>query len=474
MVLFFNRDCAGGVGPAVEALRMGGPEKVGGALIVLDMADTVAGMVVAAVVAEDVGIVPKTVEGDTVEALEALDSGFNSEGFPRENIAPAPDCVEGAVTVVPEVAVAVLFNAPSAGNTEIPDGAAAGVDDGVVDEAVPSRPWKMGFWGVMVVAGWAANDGWEIPVRAGAASRFGADFASDWGVKAGVCVFRVVPSEAVGIAPRMEVASSLCSDSCVLFLLKVSPNKPPGCGSLIPDADALLCPNMLLGFNRKDDGAADVVDVAAGIDGAVVKVGAFWKLKKGFELPGAEKMDCPWPAELPAGGRPAGVVDARLKREPPPPDGAGVDVLLPKRFFDESLIPVVVVCPKAGASPVLLGVWMPKKGFAGEEEIGWSCVPKPKDGVCVLPPVLVLPRVVVCTPKLLVVPKGDVQLFIVDAPILPKTPPPEPPPEVLGFDPNRLLEELERPSLEPPPDVGAFGLSDMATLLPRTKSVRVS
>jgi hypothetical protein len=50
----------------------------------------------------------------------------------------------------------------------------------------------------------------------------------------------------------------------------------------------------------------------------------------------------PWPAELPAGGGPAGVVDALLKRELP--DEAGVAVLVAKILLDESPeIPVAVV-----------------------------------------------------------------------------------------------------------------------------------
>ena len=46
------------------------------------------------------------------------------------------------------------------------------------------------------------------------------------------------------------------------------------------------------------------------------------------------KKACPWPAELPAGGGPAGVVDALLKRELP--DGAGVARLPLNRPLDES------------------------------------------------------------------------------------------------------------------------------------------
>jgi hypothetical protein len=434
-------------------------------------------MLVAAVVAGVVvGVTPAVVEGgaaDVVELVAGWGPGLDSEGGSGGNIALALGSAGGAVVVIPKVAE--LFSVPKAANGEAPDWAAAGVDDGVVDKVAPPRLGKGGFWGVVVDVDWAVNDGWELAVRFSGSPRedFEADF--ELGVVEGnanaaiVCAFEAAPAKADGVEPNRafeppsEVAGTFCSDSCGLSLLRGPPNNapPPSAGSakLITGLDAPLCSEPPVGFNWKGDGAADVADAAAVVDGMLMVADVFCNPNVGFCVPGAKNPDCPWLVELLGGGGPAGVVDTKLNKLPPP-DGAGVDVLAPRTLFGASPeAPVVVVWPGTGASVALLGVCRLNKDFPSAAAVFWFCNPKLRDGVLVALPVPVFPNTALLSPRLSVAPNGDdVELPVVDAPTLPKRPPPDPPADVFGCDPNRLLVEPKRlPSL----DVGALNLNEL-------------
>ena len=137
IVLFFKRDCAGGVGPVVDAPRPG----VGAAPVVPVVAPAV--VVEGAVVA---GLLSAAV---LVDVLAGCVDGVVPAGFPKSPPVDAAGWVFGAdVAVVPGVLVSVDLGAP---NKPPVDGAAAGVEEGVAEEVVPPpRAGNRGFAGVVV------------------------------------------------------------------------------------------------------------------------------------------------------------------------------------------------------------------------------------------------------------------------------------------------------------------------------------
>jgi hypothetical protein len=138
IVLFLRRDCAGGAGPAIEAPRFGAPVPpvcaVGLAASVVVVACAVAG----------VAVVPVAAVVDVVAAV------FEAGCWPSENILGAP--AEAGAAAVDVDAVCALPVVVAAGapiwNAETP--LAAGVEDGVVEEAAPPNPGNTGFCGVAV------------------------------------------------------------------------------------------------------------------------------------------------------------------------------------------------------------------------------------------------------------------------------------------------------------------------------------
>lgn len=116
-------------------------------VVVVEGADVVAAVVVAEVVAPVVGC------AGAVVVVDGASAGLDSAGLPRENSGvEVPAVCAGADVAV--VACVVLGVVPAAVVVAAlkSDGAAAGVDAGVVDEAVPPRFGNRGFCGVAIEA----------------------------------------------------------------------------------------------------------------------------------------------------------------------------------------------------------------------------------------------------------------------------------------------------------------------------------
>lgn len=140
-------------------------------------------------------------------------------------------CVGAAVVVVAGAAAAVLFGAPRLENRPPPDGAAAGVEEGVAEVVAPPSE-KRGFCGVAVDVA-EVVEGWEVvaPPREGKRG-FEASVPAEGNLKAEPCVLGVAPVVAAmgfpkrGFAPVSEVVAAGVVDSGCLSLFKF-PNNPP-------------------------------------------------------------------------------------------------------------------------------------------------------------------------------------------------------------------------------------------------------
>ncbi|OOF96023.1 hypothetical protein ASPCADRAFT_130343 [Aspergillus carbonarius ITEM 5010] len=340
IVLFFRRDWAGGVGPAVDAPRPRPPVAV--VVVVAAVVPAVPVVVEGAPPrgAAREGLSPAVVAVVLAVVLAGCVDGVLSAGLPNSPPVAAAGCAAGAaVAVVAGVVVAVDLAPPSPPNKPP---AAAGVDDGVADEVAPPKVGKREFCGVAEEAGVVVDCGVEDgvprdgktglvasapdvgalkredvcapPPAAGAAGAAGVvvdgalgGFPNKvFGVASGCLAFakRLPPVEGAGFEPK--------TGFCAAF----PPKRPPveGCCGAVavlavapPNSDGVVAEAVAV----VEDGVVDEVVEVAG----VVEF-RFPKRPPGF-CAACPKSVCVWPV-APCGGGPAGVVDEALPNKEPP------------------------------------------------------------------------------------------------------------------------------------------------------------
>lgn len=353
IVLFFRRDWAGGVGPAVEAPRPAPAV----APVVPAVAPVVEGPVVEVVGAVIAGLLSAVVVAPApAEVLAGCVEGVVSAGLLPNNPPVAAGWVLGAeVAAVPGVLVAVDLAAPRPENKPPPaGGAAAGVAEGLDEGVVPPR-LNSGLAGVVVDVAGVVEDTLVVVVVVGGLK---SDDVCAPCTPAGVAV--APPKRGLGALSALVVAGVV--DSAGLSLFKL-PKRPPPVGAAGVEPNNVFCcvfprrppPNCGCDAPPNAGVVEEVVTVVVvdGVNDEVVLVFAFPKRPPGF-CAVWPKRDC-WPVPL-CGGGPAGVVEVFPKR--PPPDGAGVAVFPnkpPVGFGASPNRPPLLFCPDVGAS-LALGV----------------------------------------------------------------------------------------------------------------------
>lgn len=278
IVLFFKRDCAGGVGPAVEAPRPAVPAVPvvpGVAPAEVPEGAVIAGLLSAVVVVPAPAEVPAGCVDDVLSA-----------GFPNNPPVGAAGWALGAeVAAVPGVLVAVDFGAPRPENKP-PDGAAAGVEEGVAEEVLLGRAPNNGLAGAALdVAG--VEDSEVVAVVAVGAAGLKSD---------GVSVFCSPPAEAPkreGLAPLSAEVVGV-DDSAGLSLFRLPPKSPPpeGADGVKPN-NGFCCafdprrppPDCCCGAPPNSDGVVEplgAVPVVDGVADGVVPVFVLPKRPPGF------------------------------------------------------------------------------------------------------------------------------------------------------------------------------------------------